>query len=176
MIVYLVRHTSVNVPKGITYGFSDVELNNTFEEEAAKTKAELENISFDEVFCSPLTRCRRLADYCGFKNPIIDNRLKEMNFGDWEMKSWDEIYADPLSKEWFRNWTDTRTPNGESLREQYQRVADFLSEKKAQHYNKICIFAHGGVLTCARVFAKEYPIEDAFKSIPQYGEVIKIEI
>ena len=50
MIVYLVRHTSVNVPKGITYGFSDVELNNTFEEEAAKTKAELENISFDEVF------------------------------------------------------------------------------------------------------------------------------
>ena len=38
----------------------------------------------------------------------------------------------------------------------------------------VCIFAHGGVLTCARVYAGEYGIEEAFKNVPSYGEIIKL--
>ena len=36
MVVYLIRHTSVDVPQGVCYGQTDVPLNPTFEEEAAK--------------------------------------------------------------------------------------------------------------------------------------------
>lgn len=34
MDIYLVRHTSVDVPKGYTYGHTDVPLRNTFQTEA----------------------------------------------------------------------------------------------------------------------------------------------
>ena len=37
MVVYLIRHTSVDVPQGVCYGQTDVPLNPTFEEEAAQT-------------------------------------------------------------------------------------------------------------------------------------------
>ena len=83
MIVYLIRHTSVAVPKGSAYGFTDVPLNPTFETEAAVTLNQLSGLHFDEVFCSPLTRCVKLASFCGYPQAIRDERLKELNFGDW---------------------------------------------------------------------------------------------
>lgn len=45
MNIYLIRHTSVDVPKGLCYGQSDVPLRPTFEAEAAVTKAKIESIS-----------------------------------------------------------------------------------------------------------------------------------
>lgn len=175
MKVYLIRHTSVCVPKGVTYGFTDVPLSDTFEKEAEQTKARLEGIAFDQVYCSPLSRCRYLATYCGFSSPILDERLKELNFGDWEMRSWDEIYADPRSVKWFGDWINTRTPGGESLIDQYNRISHFLAELKQKSYQSVAIFAHGGVLTCARIYAGEYRIEEAFKHIPPYGGIIRID-
>ena len=91
MDIVLVRHTSVGVPKGTCYGWSDVPVAETFETEAAETKKNLGDREFDAVFSSPLTRARKLAVYCGWPSPIVDDRLKEMNMGDWEMKLFDEI-------------------------------------------------------------------------------------
>lgn len=176
MIIYLIRHTSVAVPKGTAYGFTDVPVNPSFEAEAASTLEQLAGLRFDQVFCSPLTRCVKLATFCGYPNAIRDERLKELNFGDWEMKTWDEISADLYSKEWFADWINTPTRHGESLRQQYERLKAFLTEKKELGYKEIAIFAHGGILTCARVLAGEYPIEEAFNSIPPYGSVIRVEI
>ena len=86
MNIYLIRHTSVDVPKGLCYGQSDVPLRPTFEIEAAVTKAKIESIHFDMAYTSPLSRCTRLAQYCGFGDAIRDPRILELNFGDWEMQ------------------------------------------------------------------------------------------
>ena len=85
MEVILIRHTSVAVPRGTCYGWSDVDVSESFEQEAAMTKKKLEGMVFDHVFSSPLRRARKLAAYCGYDNPTLDDRLKEMNMGDWEM-------------------------------------------------------------------------------------------
>lgn len=184
MEIYLVRHTSVNVPAGYVYGQTDVPLNDTFEEEASEVKRKLDRIQasdghsrehpFEKVWCSPLTRCVRLAAWCGYPDAIRDDRLKEINFGAWEMKSWDEISEDSRSKAWFADWLHVEIPGGESFTEQYRRVSNFLEEIKQGPYEKVCLFAHGGVLTCARVWAGEYKLEDAFKNIPPYGAVIRL--
>lgn len=84
MVVYLIRHTSVDVPQGVCYGQTDVPLNPTFEEEAAQTSARLKGLQFDKVYMSPLTRCVRLATFCGYPDGERDDRIKEINFGDWE--------------------------------------------------------------------------------------------
>lgn len=40
----MIRHTSVGVPKGTCYGWSDVPVADTFEQEAAVTKENLKGI------------------------------------------------------------------------------------------------------------------------------------
>ena len=85
MKVVLIRHTHVDVPKGTCYGWTDVAVAPTFEAEAAQTLQALqEHKPFDHVFSSPLTRARKLAAYCGYPQPETDDRLKEMNMGEWE--------------------------------------------------------------------------------------------
>ncbi len=176
MIINFIRHTSVDVPQGITYGFTDVPLRDTFETEAAETRSKLEGLHFDQVYCSPLTRCRRLAAVCGFPNPTLDARLKEMNFGEWEMKPWEEISNDAHSEAWFADWIHTPTPGGESLKDQYERLAQFLDELRTQPFRRVAVFAHGGILTCARVYAGEYSLQEAFEHITPYGGIIEIQL
>ncbi|MGM9759998.1 MAG: alpha-ribazole phosphatase [Parabacteroides sp.] len=175
MEIYFVRHTSVAVPAGITYGQTDVPLNSTFQEEAEQVKKKLEGLTFDQVWTSPLSRCTRLANYCGYPEAIRDNRLKELSFGEWEMKSWDEISKDSRSEAWFANWIDTATPQGESFKDQFERVRHFIEEIRATTYQRICVFAHGGILTCARIYAGHYTFEEAFKQVPPYGGIIQID-
>ena len=82
--------------------------------------------------------------------------------------------AQPRSEAWFKDWVNNPTPNGESLQDQYDRVSDFLNELRKSELQKVCLFAHGGVLTCARVYAGEYPLQDAFKNVPSYGAIVKL--
>jgi alpha-ribazole phosphatase len=174
MEIYLVRHTSVDVPSGYVYGQTDVPLRETFEEEAKEVKATLDQFTFDAVWSSPLSRCTRLAKYCGYQDAILEDRIKEINFGDWEMKTWDEVNEDPHSEDWFENWLNTPTPNGESSSDQYERVSQFLDEVRASGHERVCIFAHGGVLACSLVYIGQYNIQEAFKNIPPYGEIIRL--
>ena len=51
-------------------------------------------------FPSPLTRARKLAAYCGYPNPTLDDRLKEMNMGDWEMRLYDDIAKEEPAHFW----------------------------------------------------------------------------
>ena len=174
MKITLIRHTRVAVETGICYGWSDVGVAPSFETEASRVKENISNERFDIVYSSPLSRCRKLAAFCGFHEPILDDRLKELNFGEWEMKSWNELSSDPRSEAWFKDWVNNPTPNGESLQDQYDRVSDFLNELRKSGLQKVCLFAHGGVLTCARVYAGEYPLQDAFKNVPSYGAIVKL--
>lgn len=135
MKVILIRHTSVDVPKGVCYGQTDVPVAATFTEEAEMTKKALGDRTFDAVFSSPLTRARLLADYCGYPTPVTDNRLMEMNMGDWEMKRYDDIKDDNLQK-WYDDYMHVATTNGESFPMVYERVAGFLDELKQKPYRR----------------------------------------
>ena len=121
MNVYIIRHTAPDVPQGTCYGQTDVPLKETFKTEARAVKDSIPDITFDAVYSSPLSRCRFLADYCGFRTPRLDNRLKELNFGRWEMLRYDEI-DDPYIQEWYDNFVDAPIPGGESFREMYRRI------------------------------------------------------
>lgn len=176
MEIYLVRHTSVDVPAGYAYGQTDVALKPSFAEEAEVVRQNLHGHAFEKVWTSPLSRCVRLADYCGFHDAIREDRIKELNFGEWEMKPWEALSSDPRGEVWFKDWIHTPTPGGEAFMDQYHRVSDFLDELRRSSFQKVCLFTHGGVLTCARIYIKEYPIDEAFRHIPPYGSVIRIEI
>lgn len=175
MKIILTRHTSVDVPHGTCYGWSDVPVRDTFEAEAAVTRARLAGEHFDAVFSSPLTRARLLAAFCGYPEPIVDNRLKEMNMGQWEMQLFDSIVDDNLQR-WYDDYVHVAPTGGESFEMFYRRVASFLDELRTRPYASAAIFAHGGVLMCAGIYAGLYPPEECFDHQAGYGESLTIEI
>ena len=172
MEVVLIRHTSVDAPKGTCYGWSDVPVAETFEHKAAETKAQLAVYTpFDAVFSSPLTRARKLAAFCGYDHPEIDDRLKEMYMGDWEMQRYDEI-EDGSLQQWYNDYMHLAATNSESFPILYA----FLDELKSRPYHRSAIFAHGGVLICAGIYGGLFSSDHAFEHLTPYGgiEVIRI--
>ena len=175
MEIFMIRHTSVDVPQGICYGQTDVPVKPSFEEEAEIVKQNLANYSFDAVYTSPLSRCVKLATYCGYPDAQRDNRLKEMHMGDWEMKMFDEI-TDPQIQEWYNDYLHVPTLNGESYQDLLARVSSFFNEIKMSGHNKIAIFAHGGILMCAQIYAGTISPEKALQKLPVYGEIVRVTI
>ena len=178
MKVTLIRHTKVDVPKGTCYGWSDVPVANSFEEEAAVTKQNLmKKQPFDAVFSSPLTRARKLAAYCGYPHPTLDNRLKEMNMGDWEMRLYDDIAKeDPHILAWYEDYMHLEATGGESFPILFKRVSSFLDWLKQQPFEHVGIFAHGGVLICAGIYGGLFPKENAFENLTAFGGIEEIEL
>ncbi len=176
MEIYLIRHTSVDVPQGVCYGQTDVPLKPSFEQEATIVKEKLRNETFDAVYTSPLSRCLRLATYCGYPDAQHDERLKEMFMGDWEMQVFDEI-KDPQLQEWYDNYLHIPTRNGESYQDLLTRVSSFLHELKTNNnHQKVAVFAHGGVLLCAQIYAGTLSPIDSIQKLPSYGEIVRISI
>lgn len=176
MKVYLVRHTSVDVPSGTCYGQTDVPLRASFEEEAAVCREAIRRIGIDftRVYASPLSRCMRLAAYCGFPDAERDDRLKEMHMGEWEMQRFDEI-TDPRIQEWYQDYLRVRTTGGESFMDVLARVSDFLDHLERTS-GPVLIFAHGGVLVAAQVYAGKVRLEDAMQALPPYGGMVEIDL
>ena len=180
MKVYLVRHTSVDVPRSVCYGQSDVPLKPTFPQEAALVKEKLDNLFpdkslFDAVYTSPLSRCTRLAEFCNYGFAVREPRILELNFGEWEMQDYNEI-TDPHLQVWFQDWINVRPTGGESFRDQYERVSAFLAELKDSGKENVLLFCHGGVLACAKVLGGKMKPQDAFASLDGYGSIIEIEL
>ncbi len=175
MKVYLMRHTSVQWDGNeICYGFTDVDVRDSFETEAAEAKTKLKGKHFDKIYSSPLQRAYKLASYCGYADAEQDDRLKEMNFGDWEGKPWDEILDTTDVVAFFRRYIYEAVPGGEAQSEQLDRLRQFLDEKKAAGFASILIFCHGGIINCARTLAGQCSLETAFATLPGFGSLTEI--
>lgn len=175
MKLTLIRHTSVAVAKGVCYGQSDVPVADSFETEADEVCGRLNGRKFDAVYSSPLSRCVKLARRCGYVNPRLDRRLMEMNFGEWEMKRYDEI-TDPRIELWYADFLNVRPTGGESSMEQRERFLDFISDLRASGYGSVAIFTHGGIMIHALATLCGLTDEEAFARQPGYGEIIEIEL
>ena len=175
MDVFLIRHTSVDVPPGTCYGHTDVPLCPTFTEEAARVKQQLDAYIFDAVYTSPLSRCTRLSTYCGYPNALRDDRLKEMNMGEWEMQLFDAI-TDPRIQAWYDDYLHVAPTGGESYPEMQRRISAFLDELKDTGHYRVAIFAHGGVLMCAQVHAGHLPPTDGLRRLTPYGGIVHITL
>lgn len=176
MKILLTRHTSVDVPQGTCYGWTDVNVKDSFEAEASIVKRRLDqHAPFDAVYSSPLTRARSLATFCGYPDHQTDPRLKEMNMGQWEMQRFDCIKDENLQR-WYDDYIHVAPTGGESFEMFYQRVASFLNELKGKNHEKVAVFAHGGVLICAGIYAKLFSFDNCFEHQVGYGESEIIEI
>lgn len=176
MELVLIRHTRVNVPSNICYGFSDVDVTETFEQEAQDIEQSLNGQCFDAIWSSPLTRCTKLTEALfPDREYASDSRLKELNFGDWEGLCWQEIYEQPYGKQWMDDFVQTPCPNGEAFIDLYNRAIAFYNEiKPGFDHKKVAIVTHGGILRALKCHFLGTRLKNAFNIKLNYGEIVRL--
>ena len=143
MDLYLIRHPKVDVAPGICYGASNVAL----AEDPAAVAARLKPLlpASCSVVSSPLGRCRALADLLS-PTVAVEPALAEMDFGDWEMRDFDDIDPD-LIDAWALDPSGFTPPGGESARDMAARAqAAFKDIRSVAGDGSLVIVAHGGPL------------------------------
>ncbi|AJY42637.1 alpha-ribazole phosphatase [Burkholderia humptydooensis] len=163
MDVVLIRHPAVAVDAGLCYGSSDVPLAAGAAAGAAGILRRLRALGVaraSRVWASPLARCADVArmladDVCA---PVeIDPRLREIDFGAWEMKSWDAIGRDALDR-WSADLMHAREHGGESAAQFVARVRPALATLAASA-RASWVVTHAGVMRALASQALDAPLE-----------------
>ncbi|MBK6605781.1 MAG: alpha-ribazole phosphatase [Leptospiraceae bacterium] len=172
MEIYLVRHTKVSVKENTCYGNSDVGLAESFIGEADAVRSKIPNLENLVCYSSPLTRCKFLSEELNCKEIRLDPRLKELNFGDWELNTWDSIGKQAFDA-WHLDFVNNRTPDGESYFELYTRAVSFWQEITNKK-DSLILITHGGVIRALLAHILGMPLENSFRIKVDYGSVSKV--
>ena len=170
MPLILVRHTRPAVAEGICYGMTDLSLAPTFEEEAARIIEALPPA--ERLVTSPLRRCRLLAERIGAARnlaPVIDARLREMDFGVWEGVPWASIPRAELDA-WAADFLHARPHGGESVHMLRERAGAALDEYRRSGLSHVVV-THAGVIKAARAHGGE---PEGWRSNIDFGGVIRL--
>ena len=108
---------------------------------------------------SPLRRARETARLLGHGDALVDARLAEMSFGEWEGRRLAEISAElgPAMGEMEERGLDFKAPGGESPREVQQRLAPFLAETGRSGIDRVAV-VHKAVIRALYALASGWPM------------------
>lgn len=175
MEIYLIRHTRVAIAPGICYGHSDVPLAASFPAESQKLLDKLPAVDTWAVYSSPLQRCRTLAHRLNAEAAHLDPRLKELDFGAWEGRAWDEIGEAALHR-WGADFVNTACPNGESFQQMARRVVDCWQTICQAPHSPVAVVTHAGVIRALLSHVLECPLHKAMNIALEYGSITKIRL
>ncbi|WP_180954563.1 histidine phosphatase family protein [Bacillus sp. V5-8f] len=151
---YLLRHgeTEWNSDHNRYCGRTDIGLSSNGTTQAALAAKCLNQIQFSAVYSSPLRRAYETANIINPNGSLqikSDDRIMEIDFGNWEGQTRDEIERNhPESwKSWLSHPANTNAgESGETANDVYTRAADFFIEKSQQHLgNNVLVVGHNTV-------------------------------
>ena len=101
------------------------------------------------VVSSDLSRARHTTELLGFTGFAIDERLREMDLGDWTGRRIEQIEASDGAS--YRDWRlgAYTPPHGEGWKEFRERIRAVISETLSQSDGDVVVVAHEGVVRAA---------------------------
>ncbi len=110
--------------------------------------------SFDAVYSSDLNRCQQTLEWSQAAKPgmplYLEPRLRELDFGDYEGKVYDELKDLPHYRAWIDSVGELQIPGGESSGHLRERLNAWLEEvavhAREHDYQKVLVVTHGGVI------------------------------
>ncbi len=145
--IYLIRHAASHQegPRRCC-GTTDLHLSAQGWEQAQKLGEWFRDRHLSAVFCSDLTRAVQTAR-CIRPDPIVVPDLREMDAGEWEGLTFDEIQA-RWPEVYARRGEDHATPipGGESFESARIRFRRALDEIVAGTQGDIALVSHGSIL------------------------------
>lgn len=179
MTIHLIRHTAVDAA-GRCYGHHDVPLAATFAAEAAQLRAKLPPAPATgyRAFSSPAARCLALAaEFAAAITP--DERLREMHFGAWENRPWNDLPPAETAP-WMADYVTLAPPGGETFGALQERAAAFLAElatpsDPSGNDAATLVFTHGGTIRALVAHCLEIPLRNAFQLRVDFASVTKLQ-
>ena len=170
MSIYLIRHGKTEANEKHLYcGSTDLPL-------SEKGRAELRAMRYDIHPQRFLTSGRKRTDETlqilfGDVPYAVDTRFREVDFGSFEMKSYDQLKEDPAYQAWLTGDNEANTPpNGESGVQMTRRVLEAFGSLP----DGTALITHGGVI--AAIMAELFPAEGKhrYQWQPQNGRGYEI--
>jgi alpha-ribazole phosphatase len=171
MNVILIRHLELLIEPGICYGRLDIAPDPAAESKAHAVAAHPALSDVTQVWSSPALRCRSLAVTIALAAGVplhVDARLQELDFGQWEGKSWDAIDRAALDL-WAASPLTFAPPRGESGAALMARVEEFHRHLRREGQN-CAVVSHGGPLKILGALLSGAPV-DLFAAAPSFGSV-----
>jgi alpha-ribazole phosphatase len=104
-----------------------------------------------------------------------DARLKELNFGRFEGRFWEEISRTHEAEAFFADFVNQPCPDGESFGDVLQRINDFLVDVAKIGQQKVLIVTHGGVVRALLSIINGVNPNDVFNYQVDYGQLTEFE-
>ena len=106
----------------------------------------------EAVHTSPLDRtgepAEPMARACGTSQKV-EEALMEIDFGDWNGRSFDELQDQPLWRDWNVNRDRVRAPGGETMLEVQARLARWLEGVARSGARAVVAVSHADVIKAA---------------------------
>ena len=151
--ISIIRHgmTEAN-EKGIYIGNTDIPLSAKGAADLAAKMDEFDYPTVHRVYSSPLKRCTETAEILFPHTELctVDD-LRELNFGEFENKTIDELAMREDYNKWLRGGKDSRPPKGESLEEltarTYKALHYVITDVMETGLTHCALITHGGIIS-----------------------------
>ncbi|KOR82372.1 histidine phosphatase family protein [Paenibacillus solani] len=151
---------------------------------------------FARIYCSDLLRCRQTlnvilsdSNLAAVPNEEVpgefipgveyDLRLRELDFGDWEGNTYEDLKSDLSYRRWIDNPAEVTPPNGESWEAFRSRVQAFLTglyyglgTQRAEP--EVLVVTHGGVIR--QIVAATLPHTEFWATSVSPGEALTLQL
>ena len=137
---------------------------------------------WDAVVTSPLLRCAEFARELAARHGLpvaVDERFKEMGFGEWEGKTPAEVAQQDAARleNFWRDPVNFPPPGGESLAAVQARVAEGWQDLLAQHGGRrVLLVCHGGVIRLVLAQALEIPLANLFRLHVPFAALSRVRV
>jgi alpha-ribazole phosphatase len=171
MRIALIRHLAPSIGPGICYGRLDVGIDPSAEQQIGRLVTDPVLSGAKLVWTSPARRCREVADAIALTLMVpmtIEPRLLELDFGDWEGRSWATIARTDLER-WAASPLAFAPPGGESGAELVIRIREFHASLRRDQQDCVVV-SHGGPLKVLAALLTEAPV-DLLSIAPPIGSI-----
>jgi len=171
MRLILVRHPKPLCEAGLCYGRLDLECVAEALDTAAVRLAGLAEGC--RIVASPARRARDLAERLG-ADIVLDPRLQELHFGDWEGRRWADLGRETVES-WQQGLPGAAPPNGETLSAMAARCADWLASLDADGPPVLAV-THAGPIRVIRALIAGEPLLAYFSVSIPFAEPLAIDV
>lgn len=147
----LIRHGDTEYVDEALAGRIDSPLNAEGIEQSHRIAKTLKHLSIEAIYASPLKRTQQtaqpIAKFLNL-NVKINHEMNQVNFGEWQGLSFDELIQDSNWKIFQENPALAKIPGGEDGFIVRERVSAAILELIAKHPQNaiIAIFSHGSII------------------------------
>jgi len=178
----LIRHGETPHNRDKRYqGHRDTSLTRAGKRQTREIALRLRDKPLDAIYSSDLKRTRYMAEvinsYHSLKINILPE-LREIDFGDWEGKTYNEIQREwkGLLNAWERKPSQIKIPRGESIKDLAERIRSTIKKIVSNHPDqRVAIITHGGPIRIILMDALGLGLNDWWKTITSNGGISIIE-